>query len=224
MVTLIGPHRSGLTIGRSVWAVSSAWAVSPVIKQANLRDSLSKRSPLCVVSGLVVGYFLRSRPALAVCGECFSKFRGQRRVHSLVSCRCIFQKAQMNCRWTALSPSCWTGRIRSSCVVLGAPNLSECSEDAVSNDKVKGHGKVNGKATYSGICCSLHFSWSWWREKTMSTIEPLARKPHCDSGKMRSATFCKRITRTQAKVLPMTLRRANAYVVIAVTSFTLVFV
>ena len=41
----------------------------------------------------------------------------------------------------------------------------------------------------------------------MSTIEPLARKPHCDSGKMRSATFCKRIRRTQAKVLPMTLIR-----------------
>lgn len=103
-----------------------------MIKQANLRDSLSKRSLLCVVSGLVVGYFLRSRPALAVCGECFSKFGGQRRVGSLVLCRCIFQKAQMNCRW-----------IRSSCVVLGAPNLSECFEDAISTDKVKGHGKVN---------------------------------------------------------------------------------
>ena len=143
MVTLIGPHRSGSTIGRSVQAVSSAWAVSPVIKQANLRDSLSKRSFLCVVSGLVVGYFLRSRPALAVCGECFSKFHGQRRVGSLVLYRCIIQKAQMNCRWTALFPSCWTGRIRSSCVVLGGPNLSECFEDAVSTDKVKGHGKVN---------------------------------------------------------------------------------
>ena len=38
------------------------------------------------------------------------------------------------------------------------------------------------KAIYRGICCSLHFSWSWRREKTMSIVDLPARKPHCDSG------------------------------------------
>ena len=38
------------------------------------------------------------------------------------------------------------------------------------------------KATYKGICCSLHFSWSWRREKTVSIVDLPAQKPHCDSG------------------------------------------
>ena len=38
------------------------------------------------------------------------------------------------------------------------------------------------KAIYRGICCSLHFSWSSRREKTMSIVGLPARKPHCDSG------------------------------------------
>ena len=38
------------------------------------------------------------------------------------------------------------------------------------------------KAIYMGICCSLHFSWGWRREKTMSIVDLPARKPHCDSG------------------------------------------
>ena len=38
------------------------------------------------------------------------------------------------------------------------------------------------KAMHRGICCSLHFPWSWRREKTMSIVDLPARKPHCDSG------------------------------------------
>ena len=38
---LVGPGSSGSTMGRSVQAVSSAWGVSPVTKQANLRETVS---------------------------------------------------------------------------------------------------------------------------------------------------------------------------------------
>ena len=40
------------------------------------------------------------------------------------------------------------------------------------------------KAIYRGICCFLHFSCSWRRQKTMSIVDlpPPARMPHCDSG------------------------------------------
>ena len=38
------------------------------------------------------------------------------------------------------------------------------------------------KATEGGCLCSLHFSWSCLSEKIMSTVDLLARKPHCDSG------------------------------------------
>ena len=36
------------------------------------------------------------------------------------------------------------------------------------------------KAMYKGICCSLHFSCSCRREKTMYIVDRSARKPHCD--------------------------------------------
>ena len=38
------------------------------------------------------------------------------------------------------------------------------------------------KAIYRGTCSSLHFSWSWRREKTMCMVDLPSRKAHCDSG------------------------------------------
>ena len=38
------------------------------------------------------------------------------------------------------------------------------------------------KALKSDCLCSLHFSWSCLSQKIMSTVDLLARKPHCDSG------------------------------------------
>ena len=63
------------------------------------------------------------------------------------------------------------------------------------------------KATYKGICCSLHFSCSCRREKTMSIVDRSARKPHCDSGKIRSASFWSQISMTRANTLPTMLSR-----------------
>ena len=37
------------------------------------------------------------------------------------------------------------------------------------------------KAIYRGICCTLLFSWSWRREKTMSIFNLSVWKQHCDS-------------------------------------------
>ena len=38
------------------------------------------------------------------------------------------------------------------------------------------------KAMYSGSHCSLHFSCSCLREKTMSIVDLPALKPHCNLG------------------------------------------
>ena len=38
------------------------------------------------------------------------------------------------------------------------------------------------KGMYGGLCCSLHFSYSCFRETTMSIVGLLALKPHCDLG------------------------------------------
>ena len=38
------------------------------------------------------------------------------------------------------------------------------------------------EAKYSGLCCSLHFSCSCLREKTISIVDLPALKPHCDLG------------------------------------------
>ena len=38
------------------------------------------------------------------------------------------------------------------------------------------------KAMYSGLGCSLHFSCSCLRERTMSIVDLTALKPHCDLG------------------------------------------
>ena len=40
------------------------------------------------------------------------------------------------------------------------------------------------KAMYKGICCSVYFSCSCRREKTLSIVDLSAPKPHCDSGYM----------------------------------------
>ena len=63
------------------------------------------------------------------------------------------------------------------------------------------------KAMYMGICCSLHFSCNYRREKIMSIVDRSARKPHCESGLIRSASFWRRISMTRANTLPTMLSR-----------------
>ena len=63
------------------------------------------------------------------------------------------------------------------------------------------------KAMYMGICCSLHFSCNCRTEKTMSTVDRLARKPHCESGQIRSASFWRRISMTGVYTLSTMLSR-----------------
>ena len=63
------------------------------------------------------------------------------------------------------------------------------------------------KAMYQGICCSLHFSCSCRREKTMSIVDRPARKPHCDSGQIRSASFWRPISMTRTNIVPTMLSR-----------------
>ena len=45
---------------------------------------------------------------------------------------------------------------------------------AVSNAFVK-----STKTIYRGRSCSMYFSWSWRRQKSMSTVLRFDRKPHC---------------------------------------------
>ena len=40
------------------------------------------------------------------------------------------------------------------------------------------------KHWYNGRFCSLHFSWNCRALKIISTVPRLARKPHCDSGRI----------------------------------------
>ena len=63
------------------------------------------------------------------------------------------------------------------------------------------------KAMYNGICCSPHFSCNCRRETIMSIVDRSARKPYCDSGQIRSASFWRRISMTRANTLPTMLRR-----------------
>ena len=55
------------------------------------------------------------------------------------------------------------------------------------------------KARKSGCLCSLHLSWSCLSEKIMSTVDLLARKPHCDSGQTCSASTWSLFSTTRAK-------------------------
>ena len=76
-------------MGRSVQAVSLAWAASLVIKQANLRDSLCHRGcicvwfqvwwwdPFCELAACLPSLSAFLCPALVVCGECFSNCHHQ---------------------------------------------------------------------------------------------------------------------------------------------------
>ena len=46
------------------------------------------------------------------------------------------------------------------------------------------------KATYSGLCCFLHFSCNCLRVNAMSMVLLLLRKPHWDSERVSSAIDC----------------------------------
>ena len=62
-----------------------------------------------------------------------------------------------------------------------AANLGQDSEEALYADKVERLREID-ESDVQGHLLSLQFSWSWRREKTMSTVDLAARKPHCDSG------------------------------------------
>ena len=58
----------------------------------------------------------------------------------------------------------------------------------------------------------------------MPIVEHSARKPHCDSGQIRSASFWRCISMTRANTMPTMLRREVPPVVVTFVPLALVFV
>ena len=56
---------------------------------------------------------------------------------------------------------------------------------------------------YKGRSCSMHFSWSYRRQKIMSTVLRFERKPHCVSGTTSGVMWLESMfSRIRAKILP----------------------
>ena len=64
------------------------------------------------------------------------------------------------------------------------------------------------KTIYRGRSCSMHFSWSCRRQKIMSTVFLLERKPHCVYGTTSGIMWLQSLfSRIREKIFPSAERR-----------------
>ena len=102
--------------------------------------------------------------------------------HSLAWHRCRQGRAPMSNHRTQLYPSCSHGRRPPCCVAWEGSRSSQVGGRVPSCWQDRRPWLSQWKPRRGAFYCSLHFSWSWRTEKTISMVDLLALNPHWDSG------------------------------------------